>query len=76
MPLPLPPPQRRVQKKRHEALERQRNIEKMEKLKEDRRIRGEVVKIARGEFAVSAPLKATGLQSLSSADSGMSGGFK
>jgi hypothetical protein len=40
---------KRVQKKRHEALEKARRVEAMVKLKEDRRIRREIVRLGRGE---------------------------
>lgn len=48
-------PQRRVQKKRHEALEKARRQEKMLKMKEDRRIQKEIVKVQRGEHAITKP---------------------
>lgn len=38
----------RVQQKRHEALERSRRHEKLVRMKEDREIRNEIVKAARG----------------------------
>jgi len=41
---------RRVQKKRHEALERARLAERMMKVKEDRNIRREIVRVTRGEM--------------------------
>jgi hypothetical protein len=41
--------QRRVQLKRHEALQRARNRERLDKMKEDRKIRTEIVRIGRGE---------------------------
>jgi len=45
--------QRRVQKKRHEALENARKQERMAKHKEDRRIRQEIVRVSRGVHASS-----------------------
>ena len=51
----------RVQMKRHEALARARRAEKMAKAKEDRRIRAEIVRCAKGitsgdmSASVSAP---------------------
>jgi hypothetical protein len=44
-----------VQLKRHEALQEARNRDRLEKMKEDRRIRREIGKIARGEYGVSLP---------------------
>ena len=43
----------RVQSKRHETLERGRRAEKLMKIKDDRRIRSEILRAAKGE--VSAP---------------------
>ena len=43
----LPYSQRRVQKKRHEALEFARTKEKMAKIKEDRRIRNQLIQLTR-----------------------------
>lgn len=45
---------RRVQLKRHEALQRARNRERLEKMKEDRKIRTEIVRIGRGDVALPA----------------------
>lgn len=44
--------QRRVQKKRHEALEKARLKERLEKIKEDRRIRKEILKLTSPHYDV------------------------
>jgi len=45
---------RRVRVKRHEAIERAQQLERLNKIREDRRIRSEIVRIARGEVMRSS----------------------
>ena len=42
----------RVQAKRHETLERGRRAERLMKIKDDRRIRSEILRAAKGEVSV------------------------
>ena len=46
---------RRVQRKRHETLERGRRAERLMKIKDDRRVRSEILRAAKGEVDVPVP---------------------
>lgn len=46
---------RRVQRKRHETLERGRRAERLIKIKDDRRVRSEILRAAKGEVDVPVP---------------------
>lgn len=71
---------RRVRVKRYEAIERAQQLERLQKIRDDRRIRSEIVRIARGELMRSSlagvPATAASRSSLRASESAYGSGSR